>query len=267
VQLIEQAWVESRDVSDDGLVLALDELWQRRIVTELGVSAYNFSHDLLREVAYARIAPARRRLLHRRVAHALERLYGADVDSTSAQIAAHFQQAGDNQQAIIYYQRASEVVLRLFAYHDAIGLLERGMALVHTLPASPIVVEYELELQMALCTAWAAITSYLGKEVALVYDRALELCRQVRQSPHLFTVLWGLHEVALYRADYDESLALAKQCLAIATELGDPDLLLQAHHAAWGPYCFLGDYDKAFEHIDVGLAIYDCVQHEPLSVY
>ena len=146
-------------------------------------------------------------------------------------------------------------------------MLNHAVSLVRILPAGPTATEFELELQMRLCTAWAAITSYLGSEADAAYTRALELCRQVENKPYLFTVLWGLHEVALYRVEYEESLALAHQCLEIATELGDPGLLLEAHHAAWGPYYFLGDYDKAFEHMQAGLAIYDRAQHEPLSVH
>ena len=101
----------------------------------------------------------------------------------------------------------------------------------------------------------------------MAYVRALELCRQVEQTPHLFTVLWGLHEVALYRAEYAESLALARQCLEIATDLGDPGLVLEAHHAIWGPCFFLGDYEQALAHMEIGLAIYDRAEHEPLSVH
>ncbi len=57
---------------EDDLVRGLDELWQRRIVRERGADAYDFSHDKLREAAYAALSPARRRLLHRQVAQALE---------------------------------------------------------------------------------------------------------------------------------------------------------------------------------------------------
>ncbi len=253
--------------SEDAVVRSLDELWQRRVVREQGANTYDFSHDRIRDVAYAEISPARRRSLHRRVAHALEQGYGADSDTFSAQIANHYEQAGDIQQALIYYQRAAEVTLRFFAYQDAIAMLNHAVSLVRNLPAGPTATEFELELQMRLCTAWAAITSYLGSEADAAYSRALELCRQVENKPYLFTVLWGLHEVALYRVEYEESLSLARQCLEIATELGDPGLLLEAHHAAWGPYYFLGDYDKAFEHMQAGLAIYDRAQHEPLSVH
>lgn len=126
--------------------------------------------------------------------------------------------------------------------------------------------ELELELQMALCTAWSAATDYLGEEVAVAYRRGLELCRQIQHVPHLFTVLWGLHEVALYRAEYRESLELAQQCLSIAEELDDPGLQLEAHHAAWGPYYFLGEYEQAFRHMERGLALYDRPAHERLSV-
>ena len=62
---------------EETLVRELDELWQRRIVREHGADAYDFSHDKLREVAYGSMSAARRRLLHRQAAQALETLHAA----------------------------------------------------------------------------------------------------------------------------------------------------------------------------------------------
>lgn len=249
------------------VVAGLDELWQRRIVRVRGVNGYDFSHERLCEVAYGEVPPARRRLLHRRVAGVLEGLHSPDAEGVTVRIADHFRQAGDNLKSIFYYQRAAERGLRLFAYHDAIALLRIGLSLTSELPPSPVAVETELELQMRLCTAWSAITSYHGKESAAAFVRALELCRLMERTPHLFTVLWGLHEIALYRAEYQESLALALRCLEIAQDADDRGLLLEAHHAVWGPYYFLGNYEKALAHMEIGLALYDRMQHEPLSVH
>ncbi len=247
------------------LVRSLDELWQRRIVREQESNGYDFTHDRLRDVAYAAISPAQRKLLHRRVAGALVQV-SADTDAVSAQIAGHLHAGGDLRGAIGYYQRAVDVALRLFAYQEAIALIDRALTLVQALPASAVTLESELELQMKLCTAWSAITSYLGKEAERAYTRALDLCRQLPQTPHLFTVLWGLHEIALYRSDYDASVELAEQCLAIAEETGDVGLRLEAHHAAWGPYYFIGEFEKAMAHMRAGLALYDRQAHEALSV-
>jgi tetratricopeptide (TPR) repeat protein len=93
------------------------------------------------------------------------------------------------------------------------------------------------------------------------------LCRQVQHTPHLFTVIWGLHEIALYRADYLESLTLSQECLRIAEESQDHALLLQAHHAMWGSYHFMGNQAKALEHAKSGLSLYQQPIHEVLSAH
>ena len=67
---------KATDWDEDSLSAALDELWQRRIIEGQGeahgVAQYDFTHDRLREVAYAELSPVRRRFLHRRMARALE---------------------------------------------------------------------------------------------------------------------------------------------------------------------------------------------------
>lgn len=56
---------------ETSLVRALDELWRRRILRETSGDGYDFTHDKLRQVCYAGLSAARRRLAHRRVAEAL----------------------------------------------------------------------------------------------------------------------------------------------------------------------------------------------------
>jgi len=125
------------DYDEDSLVRGLDELWQRRIVREQGANAYDFSHDKIREVAYAEVSPMHRQLIHRRVARTLETIYAGDGDPISGQVAAHYEQAGLPDQAIQYYQRAVEVAQRVYANEEAIGLLNKGLVLLQRLPPGP----------------------------------------------------------------------------------------------------------------------------------
>jgi DNA-binding SARP family transcriptional activator len=115
---------------EKALVRGLDELWQRRIIREIGTSAYDFSHGKLRDVAYAGLSSARRRLLHRHVAEALVAIHADDVDSISAQVAAHYQQAGRSDQAVSYYRRAATAAQRVYANQDTITYLSRAIELV-----------------------------------------------------------------------------------------------------------------------------------------
>ena len=82
------------DQDDEALVASLDELWQRRIVRERSGDVYDFTHDKLREVAYSSLSAARRRLLHRRIAQALEAEYSHNLDAVTGQVAVHYELAG-----------------------------------------------------------------------------------------------------------------------------------------------------------------------------
>ena len=82
---------------EDALVRGLDELWRRGDRPRARPDAYDFSHGKLRDAVYEQLSPAQRRRNHLRVAEALERL--ADPDAVSAQIAAHYEQAGAPERA------------------------------------------------------------------------------------------------------------------------------------------------------------------------
>ena len=153
------------DQDEDTVVRSLDELWRRRIIREQGVNAYDFSHDRIRDVAYGDLSLARRRLLHRRLANALETIHAPDTAPVSAQLAHHYEHAGQIELAIHYLRAAAEQRLSGLCIPGSDRLLNHALDLLQSLPASTTTMELELELQMALCTAWAAVTDYLGEEV------------------------------------------------------------------------------------------------------
>jgi predicted ATPase len=129
---------EASDAGEDRLVQGLDELWQRRIIREQGEDAYDFSHDKLREVLVADLSEARRRLLHRRVAGALEHVHADNLDGVAGRIAAHYERAGETREAIDYYQRAAEMAQRMRAQVEAARYRHRASALESELaPPNP----------------------------------------------------------------------------------------------------------------------------------
>ncbi len=118
------------------LVDALDELWKRRMIREQADDGYDFSHDRIREVAYRQISRARRRLLHRQVALALETQHAGNLDSVAGELATHFARAGDGEKAYRFYRQAANVALAQRALTQAEASLEA--ALIHA-PDDPVV--------------------------------------------------------------------------------------------------------------------------------
>jgi DNA-binding SARP family transcriptional activator len=115
--------------TEDEVVVRLDELTQRRIIRAHDDGSYDFSHDKIRSVAYAGLSTARRHLLHRRVAEALEAL-DPDLDVESSTLARHYEAAGNLERAAALLQRAGQAASRVYANADAIGLFERAIALL-----------------------------------------------------------------------------------------------------------------------------------------
>jgi DNA-binding SARP family transcriptional activator len=116
--------------AQETLVRSLDELWRRRIVREQGADAYDFAHDRIREVAYTGLSAARRRLLHHRVAEAIEAVQGDNVGTVAGQVAAHYEKAGLLELASRYYERGADHARRIYANNDAIDYLQRAIELL-----------------------------------------------------------------------------------------------------------------------------------------
>jgi predicted ATPase/DNA-binding SARP family transcriptional activator len=179
----------------DSAVRALDELWQKRIVREHGANSYDFTHDKLREVAYGEISAPQRRLLHRRVAQALEAMSASALDAVSGQIASHYERAGLLEQALPYYQRAAVVAQRVYANEEAIDLLSRGLRLLEQLPAGLKRDKQELSLHLALAPFYRVTKGWAAPELAGVLDRALALCDTVGDDAQRAQVLYGLQSL------------------------------------------------------------------------
>lgn len=184
----------------ESAVRALDELWNKRIVREHGANSYDFTHDKLREVAYGEISAPQRRMLHRRVAQALEILHVDDLDAVSGQIAFHYERAGMIEQALPYYQRASAAAQRVYANEDAINLLSRSLESLEFLPAGSKRDKQELSLQLAMSPLYRVTKGWATPELERTLDRALALCDTVGDDAQRAQTLYGLQSVYVVQA-------------------------------------------------------------------
>lgn len=191
------------NVDAEGAVQALDELWHKRIMREHGANSYDFTHDKLREVAYGEISAPQRRMLHRRVAQALEAMQAENLDAISGQLAWHYERAGMIEQAIPYYQRAAAVAQGVYANEDAINLLSRSLQLLEQLPAGSRRDKQELLLQLALAPIYRITKGWAAREVEYTLDRALALCDTVGDDAQRAQTLYGLQSVYVVQARLD----------------------------------------------------------------
>jgi hypothetical protein len=242
------------------VVHAVDELWRYRILRE-SRDGYDFSHDLLRDHAYAAVNPPRRWLLHRRIAQGLELLHADDTDAVSAQLAEQYVRAGRGDRAIGYYRRAAEVATARFAHAEAIRLHRSALSVVRALPEGRERDRQELLLLEAIAAPLNARYGYSSPELRATLERAIALAEQLNQRESLvngLVGLWSSQFVQGFTADAHRTAERALELVEPGTELSGT-----AHFAFAGSALSLGRPAEAVEHF-TGAAVL-CTTHS-LSV-
>ncbi len=115
------AAASGRPASEVGALLRA--LRARHVLEPMDEGRHRFTHDKVREVAYAELTPARRRSLHLAAGRAIEASCAADEArwARSAEIGHHFQHAGEVLRAIDHLEKAGELALGMLAHQEAMA--------------------------------------------------------------------------------------------------------------------------------------------------
>jgi adenylate cyclase len=256
--------VQASDSSEEEVINGLDELCHRSIVREQDATVYDFSHDKIREVAYAQLSATRRRLLHRRVAQALESVHASALDQLSGQLAVHYEKAGLPDLAVTYYQKAAQIALRVYANHQAVEHFSRGLALLSNLMDSVEKNRQELALLLGLGPALIALRGYGFTEVREAYTRAQTLTQQLG-DPANPAILRALALYRIVRREYAASEALGNEILRLAHQapgLVDPILYVEGHYVMGVNAFWRGKFLRTKEHLEQAVTAYNVQRHE-----
>jgi tetratricopeptide (TPR) repeat protein len=245
--------VSGRD--PDHVLTALDEATRARIVEEIGVDRFRFSHALVRMTLREEVGASRRLRLHRRIAEALERI----DPGNHAALAHHWLEAaagGDPGRAIDHAIEAATSAGSAGAYDDAMDLYGRaleladdshfdearrelllGLAEVQLLAGAP---EAKTTLVKAIETArtagdvsrmirgaarlGGAFPFSLDEEMLALIMDAIERSSDVVPNQRARLLVAGASQ--LLHLGWDERAALAEEALAIARGADDPELLV-----------------------------------------
>jgi len=242
---------------DDILRQGLARLRAAEFIYETGGGTepeYTFKHALTHEVAYASLFEDQRRRLHGEIVEAIEDLYRDRIDEQIERLADHAARAGLWAKALACLQRAGTKASTASANREATSHLTRGLEIVGRLPQTADRSRHELDLLIALGPLQIIMRGPRTPEVAATYARALDLCSTLPETPQHFAALWGSWRFAEH---FETKLERADQLLALARRLGDPGLLLQAHHCQWASLFHLGQHEACCEHVEQAVRLYD----------
>ncbi|RIK45088.1 MAG: hypothetical protein DCC55_00075 [Chloroflexi bacterium] len=282
---------------------ALDELVNRTLLVAEG-NDFRFRHDLIRAAVYQELSPWRRRVLHQRVAQALEVENAEQTEAVAVQLAHHFQAGGQTAKAIRYWQQAGDVASRLYAQAEAIDAYRRGLDLAKTslldehLPSlfshlgralelasqfesalatyaemedlavrlgSPTMKLQALMAQATLYSTYNPIQDLVRGEV--ISQEALALARTLGDEAAEAQILISMLILCSYSLRWDEGIVCGQRAIEIARRLNLPALLAQALMDLGG-HCYevVGRFDEASALLDEARALWAAQDNLPMVV-
>jgi predicted ATPase/DNA-binding SARP family transcriptional activator len=236
---------EASDLDVDVVVRSVDELWRQGIFREQP-SGYDFSHDLIRDAAYASVSPPHRWLLHRRIAQSLQILHGEREDDVAAQLAEQYDRGGRPERARYYYRRAAQLAAAVFANSEAVRCFRRSLELVAQQPAGRARDDEELDLMLEMSAPLTAIHGYSSAQLQATLERAAQLAQKLSRPRDLMSCLFGLAAVRFVQGHITDAYQLASRALDLAEV--EPKAAGQAHLGVAGSLTSLGRLEEALDH-------------------
>ncbi|MDX2137555.1 MAG: protein kinase, partial [Chloroflexota bacterium] len=220
---------------------------------------WQFAHEKLRESTLADLTEEERRMMHRRVAEALQELHAEALPEYAAIIADHFEEAGDLLAAVPWLEHAGKHAQSTHAPEAAIRYY---LAALHISPVTRDSSAERLQILDGLGTmlTWQAH-----------YDQAVEVFRQMAdaaeaiQDPMAQTQAHiGISTALIYQGEFRWATVEAGLAEYIARA---HDLKLKIAQAifvkGWNAFR-VGEFDSALEIADEVMSICRALHHQPL---
>lgn len=219
--------------------------------------AYRFLHSLYQTVIRDRLSPSRRRQLHGRIADRLESAYGERTSEIAAELAFHREAGGQIDRAIPHLEAAADRALRRGAGHQAVTLLEHGIALLDSLSTTPERTQKLAHLCIRLGRALPSVHGYTQPAVEAAYGRARELSQQTEDLVSLIQSLAGLTTVYVARGKFDRAAEAARGVSRLRAQLPLPIFEFADHFFSGLVRYHTGPLAAARRHFETAYAIDD----------
>jgi predicted ATPase len=144
------------------------------------------------------------------------------VETQPELLAHHYTEAGQDEDAIRYWQQAGDRALGQSAYIEGIAYLTKALALLEALPDIISHRHTELDIQLTLCSAFHVTKGRRSPEVGHASLRARELCEQIGDASKQIQVLLRLRRFYMNSGELRTALEYAEEIPRLAQQTQVP---------------------------------------------
>ena len=255
------------NLAEPDLNEALDHLVRAGLLSRRGVSpdsTYLFKHALLQDLAHGALLREPRRLLHMRIAQALEAHFPDVAQSQPQVLARHCAEAGLFEKAAAHWGRAGRKSMERSAVVEAEFQFSQALAQIAELPGSAALRREQFRLQAGLISAMmfsrgytSATTKAALRQAQELIDRSEMLGEPMDDPQSLYIVLEGFFYANHIAPSGGAALEIAQRYLELAQKSAALAPLIVGHRMVGEASMFVGNILASRAHYDEAIALYD----------
>jgi len=281
-------------VEEDELLEIMEKMLKTGLIKETvvrGEDVYSFVDIIVRDVVYEEVSRLRCKRLHNVVGIALEKVYAEKIDEHFGELAYHFLESGDKDEALGYFLNAAEKAQKVYAHDEAFSYLQHAFELLEekegNLEEKVRVIERlgDLEWRMGEIDAGLkylnkslTIWNQLGdmrnsarlhikmasglwmwssdKEKASQQHRlALEILEKEPESVELASLYEDIAHMLWRTGESAKALLWGQKAFELAERLGDREVLARCYNDLGVLSLKSGEFEEATEYFERGLRI------------
>src|SRR5262245_7278186 len=227
----------------------LEFIYERSFYPEL---AYMFKHALIHDVAYNSLLMQRRKELHRLVAMAIEEPYAERLPESYEMLAYHYERGEVWEKALEYLVKAGQKAQQAYANQEALAHYNRALDTCERLGEG-----VEPATRMTIYAGKGAVHFLLSEFRASIeaHQRLLETARQLgdrnKEAEALHQIGFGF----FYAHEFEQALEFSYQAQALATEMGNQNILAASLFVIAQVHAVTGKLDEATHCVEEALRV------------
>ena len=227
-------------------------------------STVGFKHALVSDVAYHLLLLEQRRVLHGAVGSAIEKREHDQIEKHVEELAHHFAQSGDRDKAVLYLERSGDKAVASGAMLQALGQYLEAVRILDEMPETTAQMRQQVEITLKLSHAAVHRPS---KELRSVLRRCLQLSERLGDERAATYSLYWMAYLENTLGMWSTARDLFEGCTERAEERGDVRLLSLIFSNLGQTYYHFGDYTKALELLERGVALRRSIPEDSSAGY
>jgi predicted ATPase len=238
-------------VNDEELLEnALNELRAAELIEdrkEDSEPSYMFKHVLTYETAYNSMLLGQRKVLHKRIADYMARLYWQLGEQFAATVAEHYSKSEVWPRAFRYLVRAAEAAIQSFYNREAVEFYTRALEVALLIPVE----EIDQLAFIQIYNGRAKILTRLGEPQKAIDNYEMMLAK-AKETQDDSAELRALNGIGALHANYDFSSAaeLFQAALQVARRIGDKRGIADTLNQLGYFYVNMGDLEQGVKYYD-----------------